>query len=216
MERSSSVISHQQRLVSKNHKWCTPQIYHAESKYALEKQKGHLPSYLSYKGTYQKTIKGVPPNLPCWVQVRTWKMERSSSVISWQWRLISENHKRRTPPNFWCQLKVCNQTKLQTAITLKQRLVLKNRKRWTPPNFWCWVKLCWQWREKHERWQENCWKCQFVSFNWVVTVDAQSKYAGKGRKSASDGRKSVNKNIYKIENLLQLKCLWFSSTDHTI
>ena len=46
MDRSSSVISRQQRLVSKNRKRRTPLIYHAKSKYALEKLKGRLPSYL--------------------------------------------------------------------------------------------------------------------------------------------------------------------------
>ena len=38
-----------------------PLIYHAKSKYALEKRKGRLPSYLGNEGSYQKTVKGVPP-----------------------------------------------------------------------------------------------------------------------------------------------------------
>ena len=36
-------------------------IYHAKSKYALDKRKGHLPSYLGNEGLYKKTVKGVPP-----------------------------------------------------------------------------------------------------------------------------------------------------------
>ena len=38
-----------------------PLIYHAESKYALEKWKGRLPSYLANEGSYQNFVKGGPP-----------------------------------------------------------------------------------------------------------------------------------------------------------
>ena len=61
MERSSSVISRQRRLVSKNRKRHTPPNLPCRVQLRTQKWKGRLPTYLGNEGSYQKTVKCVPP-----------------------------------------------------------------------------------------------------------------------------------------------------------
>ena len=58
-----------------------PLIYHAKSKYALDKRKGRLPSYLGNEGLYQKTVKGVPPII--------YHAESNYALKKWKGRLPS-------------------------------------------------------------------------------------------------------------------------------
>ena len=80
-----------------------------------------------------------PPNLPCRVQLRTQKIERSSSIISRQRRLVFKNRKRRTHPNLTCrvQLRTQKMERSSSIISRQRRLISKNRKRHTPTNLSC-------------------------------------------------------------------------------
>ena len=87
-------------------------------------------------------------------------MERSSSVISQQQRLISKNRKRRTPPNLPCQVQVRTQKwKGRLPITGKAQAmaskVLTIAGNVIPELHVLHSENGGRWLEKRERWRES-------------------------------------------------------------
>ena len=94
------------------------------------------------KARIEKLLKAYPPNLPCRVQVRTRKMERSSSTISRQRRLVLKNRKRHNPPNLPCRVQLCIQNgKVVFHHILEPKAHIEKPQKAYPPNLPCQVQV---------------------------------------------------------------------------